>query len=139
MSCHVIPTKSTAVVAQLEERIEDEITDLKAQFSDVRIDTHVYMRERETKEAPSFLEKFRVTMADLPLQELEGTNHPHLFDQYYSMLRANYISEIFIILNPYSNYMNYGLLRFMVDKFGDSSLKEKINGYALKVETFEIP
>ena len=141
MSSHVIPTKSTAVVAQLEERIkkiEDEIANLKAQFSDVRIDTHVYMRERETKEAPSFLERFRVTMADLPLQELEGTNHPHLFDQYYSMLRANYISEIFIILNPYSNYMNYGLLRFMVDKFGDSSLKEKMGGYASKLETFEV-
>ena len=139
-SSHVIPTKSTAVVAQLEERIkqiEDEIARLDRQFSNIRKDTHLHMRERETKEMPSFLEVFRVTMAEAPL--LEEKSHPNFFeDDYFKILDAQKVSKIFVILRPYFNYMNYGLLQFMIDEFGNSSLKEEMSSYGLELETFEM-
>ena len=138
-SSHVVPTESTAVVAQLEERIkqiEDEIARLDEQFTDLRIDTHLYMREREAREAPSFLERFRVTMVELP--QREESSHPRLVDENISILLAESVSVIFTILKPYSNYMNYGLHQLMINKFGDSSLKGKMGGYTLELEKFEM-
>ena len=138
-SSHVIPTKSTAIITQLEEKIkqiEDEVARLNGLFTDIRKDTHLYMRERE-KKAPSFLEVFRVTMAENPL--LEEKSHPNFFENdYFNILDAQKVSKIFAILRPYSNYMNYGLLQFMISKFGDSLLKRKMDGYVLELETFEM-
>ena len=140
-SSHVMPTESTAVVAQLEERIkqiEDEIARLDRQFSNIRKDTHLHMRERETKEAPSFLEVFRVTMAENPLLEMSHPIHVFFEDDYSKILAAQQVSKIFAILRPYFNYMNYGLLQFMIDEFGNSSLKEEMSGYCLELKTFEM-
>ena len=103
-------------------------------LADIRSNTHLHLRERE-EGSPKFLEKFRITIAELPL--CEQARYPHLFSESVKFLNAKNVSEVFHLIRPYTQYPNYELLELVVKKFGNPPLKGEMNGYVLEVKAFE--
>ena len=103
-------------------------------LADIRSNTHLHLRERE-KKSLEFLEKFCITMSELP--QCEQARYPQLFSESLKFLNAKNVSEVFHLIRPYTQYPNYELLEWVVKKFGNPPLKEEMNGYILQVEVFE--
>ena len=103
-------------------------------LADVRSNTHLHLRERE-KMSPEFLEKFRITVSELP--QCEQARHPQLFSKPWRFRNADSVSEVLDLIRPYTLYPNYELLEWVVKKFGNPPLNEEMNGYVSQVEAFE--
>ena len=117
------------------KQIEEEISHLDDRYADLRTNTHLYMIERESA-SPTFLQTFRVTILELP--QREQVRYPTLFENTYNIRFAPDVSQIFDIIRPYSNYMNYELLQWIITKFGNPPLKQEMSGYVVELETFEM-
>ena len=117
------------------KQIEEEILYLDDRYADLRTNTHLYMIERESA-SPTFLQTFRVTILELP--QREQVRYPTLFENTYDIRFAPDVSQIFDIIRPYSNYMNYELLQWIITKFGNPPLKQEMSGYVVELETFEM-
>ena len=117
------------------KQIEEEISHLDDRYADLRTNTHLYMIERESV-SPTFLQMFRVTILELP--QREQVRYPRLFENTYDIRSAPDVSHIFDIIRPYSNYMNYELLQWIITKFGNPPLKQEMSGYVVELETFEM-
>ena len=133
---------AAAILDSRIKQVERENCRLKACFADLRSGTHIYMRERE-RSSSTFLEEFRVTLSDLPEREQHPSEqqvgyYNRLISSFDSILDAQNVSAIFRIIRPYYDYKNYDLLEFIINKFGNIQLKERMGGYVLELETFEI-
>ena len=123
-------------------QVEEENCHLKVCFADLRTDTHVYMTERESS-STGFLKMFRITIWGIPEyeqghSESERAYYNRLFIAFDSVLKAEDVSAIFRIIRPYYDYKNYDLLEFIINKFGDVQLKERMGGYVFELKTFEM-
>ena len=121
---------SESRISEIDENMER----LDVLLADIRSNTHLHLRERE-EESPKFLEKFRITMSELP--QCEQARHPQLFSDRWKFFNAKNVSEVFHLIRPYTLYPNYELLVVVVKKFGNPPLKEEMNGYVSQVEGFE--
>ena len=133
---------AAAILDSRIKQVERENCRLKDCFADLRSDTHIYMRERE-RSSSTFLEKFRVTLSDLPEREQHHSEqqlvyYNRLISDFYTILKAEDVSAIFHIIKPYYDYKNYYLLEFIINKFGNVQLKEGMGEYVLELETFEM-
>ena len=117
------------------KEIEEEMSHLDDRYADLRTNTHLYMIEKEN-ESPTFLKTFRVTILELP--QREQVRYPRLFQNTYEIHSAPNVSHIFDVIRPYSNYMNYELLQWIITKFGNPPLKQEMSGYVVELETFEM-
>ena len=52
-------------------------------------------------------------------------------------MNAKSVNEVFLILDKYWNYTNYALLQYLVQKFGESALKEEMSECVASLENFE--
>ena len=112
-----------------------EASELESKFVSVLIDTRVQFIKKES-ETKDFLERFRFTLITLPVSK--KYKHLHFLSKEKNKLKcAKDVDEIFDILQPHWDYVDYALLEYVVKKFGDQSLKKKMADYVSKLETFE--
>ena len=117
------------------KEISEEAAHLQEKFVSVVISTKVCFMVKATK-SEDFLTEFKVTLTTLPLSK----RHQHLLflkTEKNQIMKAEDIDEIFDILDPYWNYVNYAFLDYIIRKFGTSKLKEKMEKYIAELETFE--
>lgn len=117
------------------QQVEEEISRLDERYADLRSSTHLHMVERES-ESSTFLRMFRITILEIP--QREQARYPRLFENSHQIHTARNVSMIFDIIRPYTNYMNYELLQWIIKKFGNTPLKEEMRGYIVELETFEV-
>ena len=117
------------------QQVEEEISHLDERYADLRSSTHLHMVERES-ESSTFLRMFRITILEIP--QREQAQYPCLFENSHQIHTARNVSMIFDIIRPYTNYMNYELLQWIIKKFGNTPLKEEMRGYIVELETFEV-
>ena len=141
LASDIVQASSTSLIEDPVEisdirisEIDENMVHLDSLLADIRANTHLHLRERE-KESLTFLEKFRITMSELP--QCEQARHPLLFSESRKFYDANNVSEVFHLIRPYTLYPNYELLESIIKKFGNLPLKEEMNGYVLQVEAFE--
>ena len=68
----------------------------------------------------------KVTLTSLPHEKKE------------EIKKANNVDEIFDILEPYCNYVDYDLLEYIIKAFGTSDLQEVMKEYIAELERYEM-
>ena len=103
----------------------------------VSVVTHVqcYLCEREA-ESRKFFTTFRITVINLPLSS--KFKHMHFLKEKKALIKAEKdVSEIFEVLNPYWNHVDYGLLERITMEFGDGNVKREMKAYISRLIQFE--
>ena len=103
----------------------------------VSIVTHVqcYLCEREV-ESRKFFTMFRITVINLPLSS--KFKHMHFLKEKKALIKAaKDVSEIFEVLSPYWNHVDYGLLERITMEFGDGNVKREMKAYISRLIQFE--
>ena len=116
-------------------RIREEGAQLQTRFVTVLTHTKICFIEKEA-ESGKFLMKFRITLTTLPLSNKYQDLY-FLKREKDRIKKAKDIEEIFDILEPYWNYVDYALLEHVIEEFGTSELKEEMKKYIAELEQFE--
>ena len=111
-----------------------EAAQLQEQFVTVLTHTKICLMKKEAK-SKEFLIEFQITLTTLPLSK--RYQHIHFLKEKDLIKKAKDIEEIFDILDPYWNYVDYAFLEYIIKEFGTSKLKEEMEKYIAELEQFE--
>ena len=107
---------------------------LQTQFVTVFTHTKICFVGKEA-ESGNFLSKFRITLTTLPLSN--RYQHLHLLKTEKDRINKADVEGIFDILEPYWNYVDYPLLKYIINEFGTSELQKEMDKYIADLEMFE--
>ena len=121
-----MPSQDEATCSPVDEilAIKNKAAMLRTKFRCVLIHTKICFMDKE-EESRKFLRDFKVTLTSLPHEKKE------------EIKKANSVDEIFDILEPYWNYVDYDLLEFIIEEFGTSDLQEEMRKYIAELEQYE--
>ena len=115
-------------------KVQLEIATLVAMYDELVARTVESFSERQ-EESPVFFRKLRTTVAVLPTSL--KYQHKYFLEQHFSQIaRATTVEEIFSILNRYCNFLNCGLLSYIITKFGDEELQKQLCTYTAALQAF---
>ena len=115
--------------------IIDETARLRKKFTSVIVHTKVCLVKKE-KESGNFLTAFQVTLTSLQLFK-QYKDNDFLKEKKSHIKGANDVDEIFDILEPYWNHVDYAFLEHIIKEFGNSRLKKEMRKYIAELEQFE--
>ena len=117
------------------QRVVEGSSELEQRFFSVVTHVQVYFCDKET-ESNKFLGNFRITLINLPLSR--KFKHMHFLKEKKVLIKgAQDVSEIFEILSPYWNHVDYGLLEHIVLEFGEKEIKLEVERYISDLIEFE--
>ena len=115
-------------------KVQLEVAALVAMYDELVAKTVETFSERQ-EDSPIFFRKLRTTVAVLPTSM--KYQHKYFLEQHSSQIaRATTVEEIFSILNRYCNFLNCGLLAYIISKFGDVELRKQLTNYTVALQTF---
>ena len=117
------------------QAVTEEAVQLQEQFVTVLTHTKICLIKKAMANK-DFLLKFKITLTTLPLSK----KHQHLkflSREKRRIMSAADIDEIFEILNPYWNYVDYSFLEYLLKEFGTSELRAEMQQYITQLEVFE--
>ena len=116
--------------------IKNKAALLRTKFTYVLIHTKICFMDKE-EESRKFLRNFQVTLTSLPLFK-QHEDMDFLKGEKSRIKMAKNVDEIFEILDPYWNYVDYDLLDHIIKLFGTSDLQEEMRKYITELEQFEM-
>ena len=117
------------------QRVVEGSSELEQRFFSVVTHVQVYFCDKET-ESNKFLGNFRITLINLPLSR--KFKHMHFLKEKKVLIKgAQDVSEIFEILSPYWNHVDYDLLEHIVLEFGEKEIKLEVERYISDLIEFE--
>ena len=114
--------------------VAEEAAQLQEQFVIVLTHTKICFMKKEAT-SKEFLFEFQITLTTLPLSK--RYEHMHFLKQEKDRIKKANIEEIFDILEPYLNYVDYAFLEFIIKEFGTSKLQKEMKEYIAELEKFE--
>ena len=88
------------------------------------------------QKAPNVIDEFRERIQLLPVALKE--EHPLFMQDHAPQISStSTVAEIFNRLNRYWDYLNYGLLEYIVGIYGDDETKQRMKEYREEVEAFK--
>ena len=133
-----MPSQDEATCSPVDkiQGIKNKAALLRTKFTYVLIHTKICFMEKE-EESRKFLRAFQVTLTSLPLFK-QHEDKDFLKGEKNRIKMAKNVDEIFEILDPYWNYVDYDLLEQIVREFGTSELQEEMREYITDLEQFEM-
>ena len=133
-----MPSQDEATCSPVDkiQGIKNKAALLRTKFTSVLIHTKICFMEKE-EESRKFLRAFQVTLTSLPLFK-QHEDKDFLKGEKNRIKMAKNVDEIFEILDPYWNYVDYDLLEQIVREFGTSELQEEMREYITDLEQFEM-
>ena len=117
------------------QEIAEKTARLRTKFTSLLIYTKICFMKKE-KESENFLETFQVMLTSLPMfKQHEDKNF--LKKEKIRIKKAKDVDEIFDILDPYWDYVDYDFLEHIIKEFGTSDLQKKMKEYVAELEQFE--
>ena len=114
--------------------IQLEIAALEAMYDDLVARAGLSLSKKQAL-SPEFVIEFRFSVAVLPTSL--KYQHKYFLEHHSSQIaRATTVEEIFSILNRYCNFLNCGLLTYLISKFGDEELKKQLSTYTTALQAF---
>ena len=111
-----------------------EIATLVAKYDELVARTVESFSERQ-EESPIFFRKLRTTVAVLPTS-LKYQHKYFLKHHCSEIAKTTTVEEIFSILNRYCNFLNCGLLTYIISKLGDEELQKQLSTYTAALQAF---
>lgn len=124
----------------IEEKESDAVTAARTTIGHLQKEYKqlVVMTQKAVKAESPTLDEFRTDITlQLPEPVRLELSEPSLMKKLQPMYDAKNIDEIFGILNlSVWGYLNFGLLRHVVDIYGDDELQQRMLKYTTSVESF---
>ena len=117
------------------QAIVEEAAHLQEQFVTVFMHTRIYFMEKEGT-SQRFLTGFKLTHETLPF----SMRHQHLHflkEENERIKNAADTDEIFDIIEPHLNYVDYAFLEYLIKEFGTEELQQEMKQYIAELELFE--
>ena len=116
----------------LMAKLRDDEKSMKLEFGSL-VTTTCYSVQKHVS-----IEIFCVSILSLKAYEpAPGERDRSLLDQHSGEIKkAKSVAEIFCILMPYWNYLNYEILEYIIKEHGRSDDMEKLRGYEDKLKKF---
>ena len=133
-----MPSQDEATCSTVDSKIQGikvKAALLRTTFTCVLIHTKICFMEKE-EESRKFLRAFQVTLTSLPLFK-QYEDKDFLKEEKNRIKKAKDVDEIFEILDPYWNYVDYDFLEHIIKEFGTSELKEEMKEYIVALERYE--
>ena len=116
----------------------EEATQLQEQFVTVLTHTKKCFKKKEAKsKSQRFLKNFKVTLTSLPLSKKKHQRHLFLKKENDRITKTMDTDEIFCVLEPYWNYIDYAFLGYLIKEFGTEELQQEMEQYIRELEQFE--
>ena len=113
--------------------IKNKAAKLKKKFTFVLVHTKMCFTDKE-EESRKFLRDFKIMLTSLPLFK---QHEDKKFLKENRIKTAKDVDEIFEILEPYWNYVDYDFLEHIIEEFGTEQLQEEMKEYIAELEQFE--
>ena len=126
-------SQDSSVVDRIQVKGRDA-AQLQTQFVTVLTHTKICLVGKEA-ESGNFLSKFRITLTTLPLSN--RYQHLHFLKTEKDRINKADVEGIFDILEPYWNYVDYALLKYIINEFSTSELQKEMDKYIADLEMFE--
>ena len=111
--------------------VTSKISQLEKQFNDLHWSILTELKANED----ITIDKLLHTLTLLPLN-LRKEYQEAILNKLPSLPRKGDISELFLHLNPLFSFLDYGLLQYIIDRFGSSKLNEEMLSYCCDIRTF---
>ena len=129
------PVGSSKLSSVEIQGIKNKAAKLKKRFTSVVIHTKICFIDKE-EESRKFLRDFKITLTSLPLFT-QYEDKDFLKEEENRIDEAKNVVEIFKILEPYWNYVDYDFLEHIIEEFGTSELQEEMEKYITELDQFE--
>ena len=117
--------------------VQQEVTKLEDKYEDLVLHTQEVFSKKERK-SPDFLSLLRTSLALLTTSPVKkGRYIRFLKASQNEISKASSVARLFLILSHYWNYFNYSLLEYLIQKFGDKTLRKKLKSYLAGLHKFE--
>ena len=117
------------------ERTRSKALQLEQKFTELLTDTQTLFSSKES-ENPQFFKSVQYYLINCQLSpKLKCISV--LYQEKTRIREAANLQELFKILHSYLNWINYDLLQFLVEKFGDDALKWQLKNYLSELDIFE--
>ena len=116
------------------KHIKYKASGLMKKFRSVVIKANICLTEKEI--SPRYLKHFKIDLTKLPMLA-KYKKLKFLQKKKRKIMRAKSIQDVFDILDPYWNYVDYSLLEYIVKKYCDSHVKKQMQKYKRKLHEFE--
>ena len=108
-----------------------KITHHKSRFRTIVVSANAHLSQRMSK---ADFERFKTDLTTLPMI---GETHHFLQRESEKILKAESVAEVFKILDPYWNHVDYALLEHIVVHYCDDTIKKQMKSYKYKLHKFE--
>ena len=122
----VLPTCVPKSEGHKPKHIRKKASGLMKKFRSVVIKANVCLTEKEV--SPRYLKRFKIDLTKLPMLA-KYKKLKFLQKKKRKIMRAKSIQDVFDILDPYWNYVDYSLLEYIVKKYCDSHVKKQMQKY----------
>ena len=112
------------------EDVSERIEKLTIRFRNL-----AHRARQELKEKRTSLEDFWDTVTNLP-QQIKPEHEKYLDEKLGCMLNAKSLDEILYRFNLYWSFIDYSLLKYIIDRFGSPQLKEEMSKYVSDLSAF---
>ena len=113
------------------QNIAQKITHHKELFRAIVIEAIIYLSQQMSQHD---FKRFKI---DLTIMPMMGETHQLLQEESEKIMKAKCVHEIFQILKPYMNHVDYALLEHIVLKYCNSVIKGLMVEYKLVLHNFE--
>ena len=118
------PTDTETPVNNKLQVVQREVTKLEDKYEDLVLHTQEVFCKKERK-SPDFLSLLRTSLALLTTSPVKkGRYIRFLKASQNEISKAGSVARLFLILSYYWNYFNYSLLEYLIQKFGDKTLRK---------------
>ena len=107
-----------------------KVTHFKKKFRSVVIRTNVHLSQKMSQED---FDCFKIDLITLPM----GRTQNFLQREVEKIQEAKSVQEVFKILDPYWNHVDYDLLEHIVKEYCDETIKTLMEGYKRELHEFE--
>ena len=114
------------------QRVIDEALEVEEKFISVLNHTKMEFSRKPAE----FLNELRTTIVTLRVSS-RFKHLQFLTSERERILNASSVDEVFMILDDYWDYTNYALLQYLVQTFGENTLKREMSEYVAALEHFE--
>ena len=113
--------------------IASKIENLEDQFDSLRTRIMCELSAKPDMTVQTLLDK----LSGLPMFLKEEYYDPYIKNQIPEMCRETQINNLFIIhLNPLTSFIDYGLIEYVIKKFGSEGLKKDMRSYCSEMIVF---
>ena len=113
--------------------VKEAVEELENQFCDLAYSTSQFFDKNEIE-----VSKIKCQLATMPVKN--KALHEEFLENLWSTIRerkkANLDDDIWVELGKYWNFLNYSLLEYLINKFGDKALAERMEEYKRKLQEF---